>query len=370
MGVRIVLGGLFGDEGKGLVVDHLCALNPGSQVIRFSGGHQAGHTVHKDGISHVFANFGSGTLRRSPTYWSEYCTVEPVGLLRELNLLKEKGIDPVLYINAECPITTPYDIVYDEYHNRSNTCGVGFGSTLQREESFYSLKFLDLFYPQVLTEKLKNIKEYYSVYSDVEFFVEACSTVIASHNIKLVMGLPHYSDDYIFEGSQGLLLDQHFGFFPNVTRSNTGCKNAVAIMEKANIMEDYNVYVVTRAYQTRHGAGFMTNENIPHNILKNPLETNITNEFQGSFRRSLLDVSLLEYAIKKDAYIRQASRVFMVITCLDHVVNDYRFTYKNHIINCSDEFDFVTKICAILNIKNMYISRSNESKNVHFYKEE
>jgi adenylosuccinate synthase len=68
-------------------------------VIRFSGGHQAGHTVVTDDTRHVFSNFGSGTLRGVPTYWSKFCTVEPIGLLNELDALKIKGYNPILYID-------------------------------------------------------------------------------------------------------------------------------------------------------------------------------------------------------------------------------------------------------------------------------
>ena len=160
-----------------------------------------------------------------------------------------------------------------------------------------------------------------------------------------------------------MLLDQNFGFFPNVTRSNTGCKNAVELLGHSN----FYLYLVTRAYQTRHGYGYMSNENLPHNILENPLETNKENEYQGKFRRTLLDVSLLEYAINKDIYVRQNNDKSLVITCLDHVVNDYRFTYNNEIINCINESEFVQKIKNILKIKHVFTSRSNDSENIRTF---
>lgn len=368
MNNNIVIGLGCGDEGKGLVVDWLCSKDSILLVIRFSGGHQVGHTVVIEDKTHIFSNFGSGTLRGIPTYWSKYCTVEPIGLVNELELLLSKGINPLLYIDAKCPITTPMDISHNqdsEETNNHGSMGVGFGSTIEREEKHYSLIFSDLFYPNILDEKLRLIRRYYNedMFCINKDFYESCKILINSPQIKKVYDLPE-EYNYICEGSQGLLLDQNFGFFPNVTRSNTGCKNAIEILKDS----DPDIYLVTRAYQTRHGNGFMTNENMPHNILDNPLESNVENKYQGKFRKSLLDVSLLEYGINKDNYIRNSDKKNLVITCLDSVINEYRFTYKGEICLCIDEDDFIKRISNILNITNVYISRSNKSENIRRFR--
>lgn len=373
----VVLGLGFGDEGKGLVVDWLANKYPDSLVVRFSGGHQCSHTVTVGDITHVFANFGSGTLRGVPTYWSKFCTVDPVGLTTELKLLIQKGIHPTLYIDHRCPIVTPYDIkanLLSELTNNHGSCGVGFGTTIKRQEQFYSLTFLDLFYPKILKTRLESIRQYYkSDELDLTDFLASCSELVDNVHIGKTYGIPkRYASVFsmdkpiIFEGSQGLLLDQNFGFFPHVTRSNTGIKNVFEIDFQK---EDYHkfryteTFLVTRAYQTRHGNGFMTNEDIPHNILINPNESNVENAYQGKFRRSLLDASLLEYALAKDVQIRNYSTA-LVITCLDHIVNEYRFTYKGKIIYCSDEKDFVQQIANILDISNVFLSHSPESSNI------
>src|SRR5690606_12238557 len=106
---KAVIGIGFGDEGKGITTDFLCSRSRNPIVVRFSGGHQAGHTVVLNGVRHVFSNFGSGTLRGAPTYWAKYCTVNPIGIINELDSLIKKGITPKLYIDEKCPITTPYD---------------------------------------------------------------------------------------------------------------------------------------------------------------------------------------------------------------------------------------------------------------------
>lgn len=380
---KIVIGMGFGDEGKGLFTDYLCSHSLYPLVVRFSGGHQVSHTVVTDKVHHVFSNFGSGTLRGVPTYWSKFCTIEPIGLLNELEDLKLKGITPKLFIDEKCPITTPCEIFYNrkkEHSNKHGSCGVGFGTTIEREEKHYSLSFGDLFYPQIFKEKLRIIVEKYYNFdfedkSIIEEFIKKCFELTNIQEIEKTNGLPlKFYENYIFEGSQGLLLDQNFGFFPNVTRSNTGLKNAYIIQKQYfhYVVKDYQqqVYLVTRAYQTRHGNGFMTNENIPHNIMKNHLETNVDNQYQGKFRKSLLDVSLLEYAINKDEHIKNLSsqQKNLVITCLDHIENEYRFTYKEKIINCLDEKEFINKVANILKIGKIYISKNENSKNIIQFK--
>lgn len=367
---KVIIGLGFGDEGKGLFTDYLCSHHTNPLVIRYTGGHQVGHTVVTDTNSHVFSNFGSGTLQNASTYWSKYCTVEPVGLLKELDILLEKGIIPKLNIDSQCPITTPYDIESNketEETNKHGSIGVGYGATLNREENYYSLKFGDLFYPDIFKTKLEAIKNFYHLDTStrkydivLEPFYEAVDMITSLEYIKKVTDVTLcLHTNHIYEGAQGLLLDKHFGFFPNVTRSNLGTKNILEL----NMNYNLEIFLVTRAYQTRHGNGFMTNETISHNILTNPNETNTFNAYQGDFRRTLLDVSLLEYAIEQDLYIKN-SKKNLVITCLDHMVNDYRFTYKGEIISCNNEEDFVQKICGILKIRSVYLSRSPNSKNI------
>lgn len=369
MRMDIVLGMCFGDEGKGLFVDYLCANRLNPLVYRFSGGHQSGHTVKTKNVSHVFSNFGSGTLRNVPTIWTDFCTVEPFGLLKELKILLEKGFYPKIHISKQCPVTTPYDIYSNkkkELINQHGSCLVGFGETIEREENNIHLQILDLFYPSILKRKMQDIQNYYniSLLEDViKEFYDICNYLInQKDNIELLSNskdILYNKENLIFEGSQGLLLDQNKGFFPNVTRANTGLDNIELLIK--NI--DYHIYLVTRAYQTRHGNGFMTNEHIPHNIKENPLETNVLNKGQGKFRKSLLDVSLLEYALETHYNIIR-EKCSLVITCLDHVENEYRFTYKEQIINCINEVEFVNKIADILKIKRVYISKSDISDNI------
>lgn len=365
MSNKLVVGLGFGDEGKGMFVDYLCSTSPDdSAVVRFSGGHQVSHTVVNDKTRHVFSNFGSGTLRGCPTYWSKFCTLDPVGLMYELDVLQQKRIFPVLYIDGNVMITTPLDIESNQKDNKNiihGSCGVGFGKTIERNEKGIKLTYQDLFYDDILQEKLRLIYKYYGIdyisYKTdyYEYFVECC--VKLRDRFTKVYSIPNHKLNYIFEGSQGLLLDQNFGFYPNVTRSNTGSKNALELCESFD-----SVYLITRAYQTRHGNGFMTNENIAHNIADDLQETNVINKYQGNFRKSLLDLSLIKYAIEIDDYIRESTNKNLVITCLDHIVDEYRFTWGCEIIYCSSEKEFVYEIGKRLGITKVYLSYSSDAK--------
>ena len=162
--IIIVVGLGFGDEGKGMTVNSLCSDPNNEMVIRMSGGQQCGHTVVTDKIRHVFSSFGSGTLKGVPTYWSEYCTVDPMSVIKEGNKLIEQGITPKIIYNANAMITTPFDVVQNiivDLNKGHGTVGVGFGATIQRNESHYRLNVRDLYFSKIRDEKLKNILKYY-----------------------------------------------------------------------------------------------------------------------------------------------------------------------------------------------------------------
>lgn len=361
---KAVVGLGFGDEGKGLTINYLTQeyqYYP-ALIVRYSGGQQAGHTVVKDSVRHVFSNFGSGTLNGNPTYWSKYCTVDPLGIVNELESLNIKMSNiPILYIDGKCPITTPLE---KGFTNSDGTCGVGVGQTYQREENHDSLLFEDLFYPSILEMKLEILKKKYYFLSytqrDFDIFNHCVNLITSNLGIRICYGIPHVSGNIIFESSQGLLLDQNYGFFPHVTRSNVGSTN---ILSYGDMPE---MFLVTRAYQTRHGNGPMTNENISHLIKPNPLETNVLNKFQGKFRISLLDIDLLQYAITKDTYISK-HRNNLVISCMDHLEDVPRYTIKGKIHECKNQEEFATDVAGLLKVSHLFISESDDSKLKQIY---
>ena len=373
-----VIGLGFGDEGKGMVTSYLCSYYNNPMVVRYSGGHQAGHTVVHNGIKHTFANFGCGTLQGCPTYWSKYCTVDPVGLLNELKILIDKmGIDfdgIKIYIHNEAPVTTPYDMLYNRQREKDmmhGTCGVGFGATIEREESNFHLQFSDLFNPTILKIKLEMIAKYYNMFLDDEEAIEGLGVFMEAidvlNNRKLFPAdvvVPVNSNEVpahpntIYEGSQGLLLDQDIGFFPHVTRSTVGRRRL------DNFIYHYDeVWYVTRAYQTRHGEGPMTNEDVPCTFVNLDDETNVLNEHQGLFRRTILDLDLLNYALEQDSKgVRNVQNKYLVITCLDQMV-EWKFTQGGKVFDSGTEEKFIENVVSALNFKGMvYLSRSADNK--------
>lgn len=338
MKTHIILGLGFGDEGKGITTDYLCRQSATPLVVRFSGGHQAGHTVVTEtGTRHVFSSFGAGSLRGVPTYWSRFCTLSPIHYLNEWIALNEQGHSPRIYVDALCPITTPYDVFHNrstEKENQHGSCGLGFGATIARQATPYKLHAQDLFYPQVFEQKLKAIASYYqqptqNFINTPKFQQQLAAFKQAVENIKDTLQIVHENaffksatySDLIFEGSQGILLDMGFGFFPNVTRCSTTAKNALTLMN-ANHLPVPEIYYITRAYQTRHGNGFLSNENFPLHYTANPNENNQYNPWQGHQRCSILDLDMINYALSCDQNYSAHVKKHLVVTCLDQLSGD------------------------------------------------
>jgi adenylosuccinate synthase len=360
---QAVIGLGFGDEGKGMVVSSL--VRPESLVVRYCGGPQAGHhVILKDGREHVFSHFGSGTLQGNKTYWSKYCTVDPIGIINERDDLIKKGATPLLFVDKECPVTTPFEKIYNKKADNitsHGSCGVGFGQTFKRQADHFSIRVSDFFHPATLKIKLQMLKEhYYRLLDlstvDIDEFLEACEETI--RYITVVDHIPN-EDDIIFEGSQGLLLDQDIGFFPHVTRSNTGTKNIT------EMGFDPEIFLVTRAYQTRHGNGPMTNEGQSFSVHPNPYEKNTDDGFQGIFRRSLLDLRLMKYAIGSDSGLRVAPT--LVITCMDQMEGNYRLVDDGGVISFNNERSFVEWIRIALRVKSVFLSRNPYPNLIHLF---
>lgn len=345
----IVIGTQFGDEGKGSTVNYLCSQVDKPLVVRFSGGHQVGHTVHHNGYRHVFSNFGAGSLRDVPTYWSEYCTVNPLGLLKEHRVLAEANIKPQICFNANTMVTTPFDIIKNrttKFNLEHGSVGVGFGTTIQRNEDNYRLYVRDLQFPKIRDAKIDMILKNYYIIEDseklqklIEDFKEACDFLVNNFRIISRPDLLLLTHDLIFEGSQGILLDMEYGFYPNVTRSYTTARNAFEILDKNGLDKSHvQTYYITRAYQTRHGNGFMTNEDMDVSYIKeNPFETNKTNPFQGHLRYGVADVNLIKYALNCDYYNNHSVKN-LVITCLDQVPEKFPVTFNDELreFNCNE----------------------------------
>ncbi len=377
MKVSIVIGLGFGDEGKGLMVDQLCRQSSNALVVRFSGGHQCGHTVVKnDGKRHVFAQFGSGTLSGAKTFYSKNCTLDPVGLVREYNALKKLGVDPDLYIDPLCPVVTPYDVIYNraqETDNKHGSCGKGFGTTIERHEAGTKLFAKDLKYPNVLLRKLKAVEGYYlekdkrtnplskdrfqtlltSLRTNSAAMFDFANIITEEEVIMTHTRRNDEEPSIIFEGNQGILLDAEHGFFPNVTRSSTTSKLAMEMIRKYHLdfLTNIEIYYMHRAYSTRHGNGWLPNEG-EIEISPNPRETNVARDWQGEFRIAPLNFELFQYALETDEVHNKRASKTIVFTCVDQ-------------LKSTDDFDnFLTTIKETYPDKYKYLFSYSDSSDV------
>lgn len=336
MKISIVLGCGFGDEGKGTVTNWLTKYNKQSLVIRFNGGHQAGHTVVHDDKRHVFSSFGAGTLNGASTFWSKYCTIYPTGFNREYDVLRELDIIPIMYVDPMCPITTPFDIHSgraDELCNRHGSCGTGFGRTVWRHETLdhsYRIFAKDIVYEWVLREKLKSIQgrleSSVGRNVDIDKFVEECK--LWRERVSIVSETHITAQEWeniVFEGAQGILLDREHGIFPYVTRSHTTSKNALEIINRSEVFRrNYiNLYYVSRCYQTRHGNGPLKGERdvVELGLINIEDETNVENSWQGKFRYAPFDWKMYNYALDTDEVYHGRLNISRncVITCMDQI---------------------------------------------------
>ena len=355
---RIVIGSLFGDEGKGITTDFLCKEYPNKTiVVRFSGGQQAGHNVKLGKYSHVHSNFGSGTLRGVPSYFSEHCTVNPVTMLREYEILSNKiSTVPNVFYHPLGHLTTPADIAYNRWRERKlqhGSCGIGVGATMKRNlETPHKLYVIDLLNISILLEKISQINEYYrnlieSNNGDLgdyerefenEYYHFKNVLVPFSNWIKDKIHGYDFLNNYsnvIFEGSQGILLDMHHGVFPNVTYANTTSKNALEICSKLKNLKgaEIEIYYVTRCYQTRHGNGWMSDESSIE-LINTEHEINVFNEWQGPLRIGEIDYDLLNYVHSIDNIYSSGIKKNLVVTCLDQRPN-----FKLEVSKLSTQFD-------------------------------
>lgn len=324
MRARIVIGASFGDEGKGLVTDHLCASGAGV-VVRFNGGAQAGHTVVTPfNERHVFHHFGSGSLLDVPTFLSQFFVCNPILFFEELKQLHALGFHPEVYAHPDCLVTTFMDMLInqrresDRGKDRHGSCGVGFHETITRSK-LPELKITmgDLWngakrLPQQMDEICTKYAQYrigqkFTDGTAIQKFIEGCHE-FAEYVHPAGIG---QCKDPVFEGAQGLLLDQdNKEFFPHVTHSSTGMKNVEILCQQAGITQK-EIYYVSRTYLTRHGAGPLPGED-PR--LKYEDETNAPNKFQGTLRFARLDASKLYRRCREDA---KANDFKLVLTHCD-----------------------------------------------------
>ncbi|MFE3793442.1 adenylosuccinate synthetase [Nocardia tengchongensis] len=305
----------FGDAGKGATVDWLCSPHAGldvAAVVRFNGGAQAAHNVLADGRHHTFRQFGSGTLSGVPTLLSRHMLVEPLALAAEARELAALGVaDPLslLYVDERALLTTPIHGAANRCREdtrgtaRHGSCGIGIGETASYALDHDAPRVADCRRPEVLRRKLIALEEHYAPllaggrhrYDPIDDLVGAYTAFARAVAILPGEQLAGFARTgrLVFEGAQGVLLDEWRGTHPYTTWSTVEPRHARDML--ARIGAPGYVLGVTRAYLTRHGAGPFPTEDPALSI---PEPHNGTGVYQGAFRRGHLDPLLLRYAIE------------------------------------------------------------------------
>ena len=356
MKAQIVCGSNFGDEGKGMTVDYLSSLSDNTIVVRFNGGANAGHTVQTEKTRHVFSHFGSGTLLGVPTFLSKYFVVDPVAFSLELNELLEYVVPmikyPILYVDRNAYLTTPYDSMINILAEKSRgegkhgSCGYGINETVTRhaDQDIYNHNDMldttvaDLDDLDALRAKLYYIRDVYVPQrlhnlgiDNAEFdlsdepideFLFFCGFFKRDVIIVSDASILLQYDTVVFEGAQGLLLDEYHRWFPHVTRSRTGVFNAVQILKSIGVYEA-DVFYVTRTFLTRHGRGPLPLEQSDSTVFSGIVDaTNVPNKHQETIRYAPLNLPLLSESINSDlkTVLYFTFNVNLSVTWVDYLV--------------------------------------------------
>jgi adenylosuccinate synthase len=272
----VVIGTQWGDEGKGKVVDLLT--DRASAVVRFQGGHNAGHTLVIDGKTTVLHLIPSGILRDNvQCLIGNGVVLSPSALLEELEMLDKAGVPARerLKISESCPLILPYHIALDQARERARgskaigTTGRGIGPTYEDKVSRRGLRLGELLDPAHFTERLREVMEYHNhalkhyFKTDTVDYQQVLDEALAQGEqiapmVTDIPGLLHRmrreGKDIMFEGAQGALLDIDHGTYPYVTSSTTTAGGAASGSGVGPRHIDY-VLGIVKAYTTRVGAG-------------------------------------------------------------------------------------------------------------------
>ncbi len=275
----VVVGTQWGDEGKGKIVDWLTDHAQG--VVRFQGGHNAGHTLVIAGRKTALQLIPSGVMRPGVAcYIGNGVVVDPAHLLLEIERIEQLGIDvrSRLFLSEACPLILPFHVEMDRAREalressgsgKIGTTGKGIGPAYEDKVARRALRVQDLKHPQRFEDKLRELVELHN--AELTGVLQAAplswrpmldAAMAAAEQIRPLMADVGYrlfqahgaGANLLFEGAQGTLLDIDHGTYPYVTSSNCVAGNAAA---GAGIGPGLLHYIlgITKAYTTRVGAG-------------------------------------------------------------------------------------------------------------------
>ncbi|MEO5736572.1 MAG: adenylosuccinate synthetase [Variovorax sp.] len=324
-----LLGLGFGDCGKGLFTDFLTRRWQAHTVVRFNGGAQAGHNVVlPDGRHHTFSQFGAATFQPGvTTVLAQPVVVHPTALHFEHRALQQAGVHDALerlQIDARCRVTTPFHQAAGrlrEWAEGHGSCGVGVGETVRQALAApeLALHYGDLTDTAGARHKLEALRRRLHA----EFAAHAPAHDAAQQELALladpeaaqrwlaaaqaiVRQVPPVSRDGIatrlarpgtvlFEGAQGVLLDEWRGFHPHTSWSTVSTAAVEAVLAELGLRAPVEHLGVLRSYLTRHGAGPLPTADAALDGIAEP--HNPDAGWQGAFRRGQPDALLLRYAL-------------------------------------------------------------------------
>lgn len=275
----VVVGTQWGDEGKGKVVDWLT--DHAAAVVRFQGGHNAGHTLVINGKKTALQLIPSGIMRDGVAcYIGNGVVVDPTHLLSEIERLEAAGLNvrSRLFVSESCPLILPFHVQVDKAREalretsgsgKIGTTGKGIGPAYEDKVARRALRVQDLKHPERFAAKLKELLELHNfalkgylksealefqpIYDQAMKAAEQILPMLADVGVK-IHGHNVAGGSVLFEGAQGTLLDIDHGTYPYVTSSNCVAGNAAA---GSGVGPDKLHYIlgITKAYTTRVGSG-------------------------------------------------------------------------------------------------------------------
>ena len=275
----VVVGTQWGDEGKGKVVDWLT--DHAAAVVRFQGGHNAGHTLVIQGKKTALQLIPSGVMREGVhCYIGNGVVVDPTHLLSEIERLEAAGIEvrSRLFISESCPLILPFQVELDTAREslressgagKIGTTGKGIGPAYEDKVGRRALRVQDLKHPQRFADRLRELLELHNFVLQGYLHAQPLAfepiyelAMKVAESLRPMMADVGYrihthnaaGENLLFEGAQGTLLDIDHGTYPYVTSSNCVAGNAAA---GSGVGPDKLHYIlgITKAYTTRVGSG-------------------------------------------------------------------------------------------------------------------
>lgn len=323
MEIKVVTGANYGDEGKGMVsyalANEAVQKNKSVLTVFYNGGIQRAHTAN----GQVLHCIGAGDLVGGSTYYDNMFVVDPIALWLT---------GSVVYIHPDCRMVLPCDVMRNREKEvargsaKHGSCGLGIFECVKRSKNEeYKMVAGDILLGGFhVYEKVRKIQSNYPYELDdglytVDNFMKACEYVRTKCHIDYLNKVVNEYDTVIFEGGQGLLLDQqNMGDFPHLTPSSVGSYNIHKTINNLGA-ESTDIFYVSRSYMTRHGRGPMEEECAKADINASIVDaTNMPNDWQDALRFGFIKTDSLYRRIQGDFNRYNNATANMVFTQLNY----------------------------------------------------